>query len=89
MKNSSTIQPEKGYMASTINPIEELIAFILDNEGNIDLNDVLVKAEIINMRSKPRHAGWYHNGRLYRDIEEVTSRSMSDTNYPKPVYYYP
>jgi len=34
-------------------PIEELIAFIIDNEGEIDINDVLIKAELINMRSKP------------------------------------
>ena len=45
------------------NQIEELIDFIIDNKDDIDLNDVLVKAELINMRSKPRHAGWYFNGK--------------------------
>ena len=71
------------------NQIEELIDFILDNKDEIDLNDVLVKAELINMRSKPRHAGWYFNGKLYRDIDELRGRSMSDSNHPKPLFYYP
>lgn len=70
-------------------PIEELIAFIIDNEGEIDINDVLIKAELINMRSKPRHAGWYFNGNLYRDIDDLRGRTMSETNHPKPIYYYP
>jgi hypothetical protein len=71
------------------NQIEELIDFILDNKDEIDLNDVLVKAELINMRSKARHAGWYFNGKLYRDIDELRGRSMSDSNHPKPLFYYP
>lgn len=71
------------------NQIEELIDFIIDNKDDIDLNDVLVKAELINMRSKPRHAGWYFNGKLYRDMDELTGRTMSDFNHPKPVFYYP
>lgn len=70
-------------------PIEELINFIIENESDIDVNDVLIKAELINMRSKPRHAGWYFNGNLYRDIDELRGRTMSDINHPKPVYYYP
>ena len=70
-------------------PIEELIAFIIDNEGKIDVNDILIKAELINMRSKPRHAGWYFNGNLYRDMEDLRGRTMSEYNHPKPVYYYP
>lgn len=71
------------------NQIEELIHFIIDNKDDIDLNDVLVKAELINMRSKPRHAGWYFNGKLYRDMDELTGRTMSDFNHPKPLFYYP
>jgi hypothetical protein len=70
-------------------PIEELIDFILNNQDDIDVNDVLIKAEIINMRSKPRLAGWYFNGKLYRDMEELKGRTMSEFNHPKPVYYYP
>lgn len=70
-------------------PIEELIDFIIANEGKIDVNDVLVKAELINMRSKPRQAGWYFNGGLYRDIDELRGRSMSEINHPKPLFYYP
>lgn len=70
-------------------PIEELIAFIIDNDGQIDVNDILIKAELINMRSKPRHAGWYFNGNLYRDIDDLRGRTMSETNHPKPIYYYP
>lgn len=70
-------------------PIEELIDFMIENEGKIDVNDVLIKAELINMRSKPRQAGWYFNGGLYRDIDELRGRSMSETNHPKPVYFYP
>lgn len=71
------------------NQIEELIDFILDNKDDIDLNDVLIKAELINMRSKPRHVGWYFNGKLYRDMDELIGRTMSDFNHPKPLFYYP
>lgn len=70
-------------------PIEELIDFIIANEGKVDVNDVLIKAELINMRSRPRHVGWYYNGNLYRDLNDVKSKSMTDSNNPKPVYYYP
>jgi len=70
-------------------PIEELIDFIIANEGEVDVNDVLIKAELINMRSKPRQAGWYFNGKLYKDMEELKGRTMSEFNHPKPVYYYP
>lgn len=69
-------------------PLEELISFIIDNEGQIDVNDILIKAELINMRSKPRQAGWYFNGGLYRDINELRGRTMSETNHPKPIFYY-
>jgi hypothetical protein len=69
-------------------PIEELIDFIIQNEGDIDVNDILVKAELINMRSKPRHAGWYFNGKLYQDLDELKGRSMSASNQPKPLFYY-
>jgi hypothetical protein len=71
------------------NPIEELIDFIISNEGNIDLNDVLIKAELINMRSKPRHCGWYFNGQLVQSLDQLKSRTMSENNTPKPIYYYP
>lgn len=70
-------------------PIEELIAFIIDNEGKIDVNDILVKAELINMRSKPRQAGWYFNGGLYRDLDQLRGRTMSENNHPKPLFYFP
>lgn len=70
-------------------PIEELIDFIISNEADIDVNDVLIKAELINMRSKPRQAGWYFNGKLYSDIDELRGRTMSEFNIPKPLFYYP
>lgn len=70
-------------------PIEELIDFIIDNKESIDLNDVLVKAELINMRSKPRQAGWYFNGGLYRDLDQLSGRTMSENNHPKPLFYFP
>ncbi len=72
-----------------MNPIEELIDFIINNEGSIDVNDVLIKAELINMRSKPRHAGWYFNGKLVQSLDELKGRTMSENNTPKPIYYYP
>ena len=71
------------------NPIEELIDFIISNEDKIDLNDVLIKAELINMRSKPRHAGWYFNGQLVQSLDQLKGRTMSENNHPKPIYYYP
>jgi hypothetical protein len=71
------------------NPIEELIDFIIGNEGKIDLNDVLIKAELINMRSKPRHAGWYFNGQLFQSLDELKGRTMSENNKPKQLFYYP
>lgn len=70
-------------------PIEELISFIIDNEGQIDVNDILIKAELINMRSKPRQAGWYFNGGLYRDLDQLRGRTMSENNHPKPLFYFP
>ena len=70
-------------------PIEELIAFMIDNEGKIDVNDILIKAELINMRSKPRQAGWYFNGGLYRDLDQLRGRTMSENNHPKPLFYFP
>lgn len=70
-------------------PIEELIAFMIDNEGKIDVNDVLIKAELINMRSRPRHVGWYFNNKFYRDIDELNGYNITSTNAPKPLYYYP
>lgn len=71
------------------NQIEELIDFILDNQASIDVNDVLIKAELINMRSKPRQAGWYYNGKIYSDLDELQGRTMSELNHPKPLYYFP
>ena len=70
-------------------PIEELIDFIIDLKDDIDVNDVLVKAELINMRSKPRQVGWYFNGKIYQDLDELKGRTMSENNHPKPLYYYP
>jgi hypothetical protein len=68
--------------------IEELIDFIIDCKDDIDVNDILIKAELINMRSKPRQVGWYFNGKLYSDLDELKGRTMSDSNKPKPLYYY-
>jgi hypothetical protein len=68
--------------------IEELIDFIIDCKEDIDVNDILIKAELINMRSKPRQVGWYYNGKLYSDLDELKGRTMSDSNKPKPLYYY-
>jgi hypothetical protein len=68
--------------------IEELIDFIIDCKEDIDVNDILIKAELINMRSKPRQVGWYYNGKLYSDLDELKGRTMSESNKPKPLYYY-
>jgi len=54
-----------------------------------DHNDVLVKAELINMRSRPRHAGWYLNGQLYRDLDLLSESKISKFSNPKPLFYYP
>ena len=72
-----------------MNPIEELIDFMIANEGKIDLNDVLVKAELINMRSKPRHCGWYFNGQLVQSLDQLKGNSISMSNKPKQLFYYP
>jgi len=68
--------------------IEELIDFIIDCKDDIDVNDILIKAELINMRSKPRQVGWYYNGKLYSDLDELKDISMTEFNKPKPLYYY-
>lgn len=68
--------------------IEELIDFIIDCKDDIDVNDILIKAELINMRSKPRQVGWYYNGKLYSDLDELKGRTMSESNKPKPLYYF-
>jgi hypothetical protein len=68
--------------------IEELIDFIIDCKDDIDVNDILIKAELINMRSKPRQVGWYYNGKLYSDLDELKGRTISESNKPKPLYYY-
>ena len=68
--------------------IEELIDFIIDCKEDIDINDILIKAELINMRSKPRQVGWYFNGKLYSDLDELKGISMTEFNKPKPLYYY-
>ncbi len=72
-----------------MNPIEELIDFMIVNEGKIDLNDVLIKAELINMRSKPRHAGWYFNGQLVQSLDQLKGNSINMSNKPKQLFYYP
>lgn len=72
-----------------MNPIEELIDFMIVNEGKIDLNDVLIKAELINMRSKPRHAGWYFNGQMVQSLDQLKGNSISMSNKPKQLFYYP
>jgi len=72
-----------------MNPIEELIDFMIVNEGKIDLNDVLIKAELINMRSKPRHAGWYFNGQMVQSLDQLKGNSINMSNKPKQLFYYP
>jgi len=67
--------------------IQELIDWIIDHEGHIDCNDVLIKAELINMRSRPRIAGYLYNGKLYKSIDEFRLTTMNDIDDPKPLFY--
>ena len=67
--------------------IQELIDWIIDHEGHIDCNDVLIKAELINMRSRPRFAGYLYKDKLYKSIDDFRLTTMNGVDEPKPLYY--
>jgi len=67
--------------------IQELIDWIIDHEGHIDCNDVLIKAELINMRSRPRFAGYLYKDKLYKSIDDFRLTTMNEVDDPKPLYY--
>jgi hypothetical protein len=67
--------------------IQELIDWIIDHEGHIDCNDVLIKAELINMRSRPRVAGYLYKDKLYKSIDDFRLTTMNEVDDPKPLYY--
>jgi len=67
--------------------IQELIDWIIEHEGHIDCNDVLIKAELINMRSRPRFAGYIYKDKLYKSIDDFRLTTMNNVDEPKPLYY--
>jgi hypothetical protein len=67
--------------------IQELIDWIIDHEGHIDCNDVLIKAELINMRARPRVAGYLYKDKLYKSIDDFRLTTMNEVDDPKPLYY--
>lgn len=67
--------------------LQELIDWIIEHEGHIDCNDVLIKAELINMRSRPRFAGYLYKDKLYKSIDEFRLTTMNEVDEPKPLYY--
>ena len=67
--------------------IQELIDWIIEHEGHIDCNDVLIKAELINMRSRPRFAGYLYKDKLYKSIDDFRLSTMNDVDEPKPLFY--
>lgn len=67
--------------------IQELIDWIIEHEGHIDCNDVLIKAELINMRSRPRFAGYLYKDKLYKSIDDLRLTTMNELSEPKPLYY--
>lgn len=67
--------------------IQELIDWIIEHEGHIDCNDVLIKAELINMRSRPRFAGYLYKEKLYKSIDDFRLTTMNEVDDPKPLYY--
>jgi len=67
--------------------IQELIDWIIEHEGHIDCNDVLIKAELINMRARPKVAGYLYNGKLYNSIDEFRLATMNEVDEPKRLYY--
>jgi hypothetical protein len=67
--------------------LQELIDWIIEHEGHIDCNDVLIKAELINMRSRPRFAGYLYKDKLYKSIDDFRLTTMNEVDDPKPLYY--
>lgn len=67
--------------------IQELIDWIIEHEGHIDCNDVLIKAELINMRSRPRFAGYLYKDKLYKSIDDFRLSTMNEVDEPKPLFY--
>lgn len=67
--------------------IQELIDWIIEHEGHIDCNDVLIKAELINMRSRPRFAGYLYKDKLYKSIDDFRLSTMNEIDEPKPLFY--
>ena len=67
--------------------IQELIDWIIEHEGYIDCNDVLIKAELINIRSRPRFAGYIYKDKLYKSIDDFRLTTMNNVDEPKPLYY--
>ena len=67
--------------------LQELIDWIIDHEGHIDCNDVLIKAELINMRSKPKFAGYLYKDKLYKSIDDFRLSTMNEVDEPKRLFY--
>ncbi len=67
--------------------IQELIDWIIDYEGHIDCNDVLIKAELINMRTRPKFAGYLYKDKLYKSIDDFRLSTLNEVDDPKPLYY--
>ena len=67
--------------------LQELIDWIIEHEGHIDCNDVLIKAELINMRSRPRFAGYLYKDKLYKSIDDFRLSTMNEVDEPKPLFY--
>jgi hypothetical protein len=67
--------------------LQELIDWIIEHEGHIDCNDVLIKAELINMRSRPRFAGYLYKEKLYKSIDDFRLTTMNEVDEPKPLFY--
>lgn len=67
--------------------IQELIDWIIDHDGEIDANDVLIKAELINMRSRPKFAGYLYKDKLYKSINDFRLSTLNEVDDPKPLYY--
>ena len=67
--------------------IQELIDWIIDHQGHIDTNDILIKAELINMRSKPKFAGYLFKQTLYKSIDDFRLTTLNEVDEPKPLYY--
>jgi len=67
--------------------LQELIDWIIEHEGHIDCNDVLIKAELINMRSRPIFAGYLYKEKLYKSNDDFRLTTMNEVDEPKPLFY--